>query len=106
MIGTMQQQVVIQSPAEANDHGDVTTTWATLTTVWASVHTAGSSEAWRQQQVYGELSHVVRMRARNNVSAKHRIKMGSRILEILGPPKPVRIDGVALIELACREKEV
>lgn len=106
MIGTLTEQVIIEAPAEANDHGDVTTTWSTLATVWASVHPAGSTEAWRQQQVYGELSHVVRMRARTNVSSKHRIKMGTRYLEILGPARQIVVDGTTLVEFACREREV
>ena len=101
----MTQQVVIEEPTEASDHGDVTTTWGTLATVWASVHETGSREAWRQQQIYGELSHMVRMRARNNVTSKHRIKLGSRVLEILGPPRVVRIDSIVMIEIACRELE-
>lgn len=105
MIGRLTNQVIIEQPAEANHRGVVKESWSTLATVWAEVLQRGSRETYRQSQIVGDMTHLVRIRARSDVKSSMRLKWGTRYLNLIGPPVDVTIDGVPCLEMTCVETE-
>lgn len=59
-------------------------TWADACTVWASVAEVGSKELYQAQKLYSETSAVFKIRYTQKVNSRMRIKLGTRIFEILG----------------------
>ncbi len=92
VIGGLRQRLVIKRLTVAvSASGDHVETWTRLTTVWGSV--LPTREASREgfsgptNQTVAQISHDVRLRASTTVSlatlsARDRIEMGSRILQI------------------------
>jgi len=105
MIGLLDKQVIIKQPTEAHVRGQVITTWSTLATVWAQVLPGTSREAYRAAQVEGSIQYLVRIRNRNDVTGKDRLLWNDRLMEILGPPLQVVVQGTRLLELKCAEVE-
>ena len=103
--GRLKERITIQKPEGANDHGIVKNTWATLATVWAEILAAGSSEVYRQSQVVADMSFVVRIRYRTDVTAKMRISWGSLLLEIIGIPFEEMVEGSRMLNLTCRRMD-
>lgn len=103
MIGRFNTQVTIQTYAEAQAYGEFSAAWSTLATVWAQVLPAGSREVYRQSQVTGELSYVVRIRYRDDITAKHRIVWNSKTLQLTGTPFEEWIEGTRLLNCPCVE---
>jgi SPP1 family predicted phage head-tail adaptor len=80
----MRDQVVIQSRTIAQDgYGAPVPTWSDVgDPVWANVEPLTGREAWQAQQVRPDLTHRVTMRFYSGLTTKHRLKIGSRILNI------------------------
>jgi SPP1 family predicted phage head-tail adaptor len=71
--GDLDKRVTIQSRTEADDGGGgVTIAWANVASVWASVAPGTGREFTLAQQLQPELSHVVIVRYRAGLTAKHR----------------------------------
>lgn len=81
--GKLRHRIELQSWTEKrNDYGEITKIWATYVRVWASIEPLRGTEALIAQQVSAELSHKVRIRYNSSVTAKDRIKFGTRIFSI------------------------
>jgi SPP1 family predicted phage head-tail adaptor len=101
--GLLKERVAILQAAEGNSYGEYTASWSTTDTVWAQVLPAGSREVYRQSQVTGELSYVVRIRYRSDMTAKDRLTWGTKTLQITGTPFEEWIEGTRLLNCPCVE---
>lgn len=84
--GTLNQRVTIEQPTESVDsYGEATQSWATIPggAVWASIDTGGGREFYRAQQTQADLTHLVTIRYRDDVTNKMRLKFGTRYLNIV-----------------------
>ena len=80
----MRHRISIQSVGSTyDDYGDLSNSWSTDATVWASV----SPVSGKQEKIAGELTgvetHSIRIRHRSGVTAHNRILFGSRTFEIV-----------------------
>ena len=81
--GNLRHRVAIQSVTDtASAFGDVSQSWSTVATVWASVTPLTAREALEADQVKTKISHKVTMRYRSDVSTKNRLSYDSRTLNI------------------------
>ena len=104
--GRLKTSVIIQQRKGSRDAtgGRTAEAWTTLATVWAEVLPYAGREGWNARQVDSELTHRVVMRYRSDVTSRHRLKIGSTILNIKGPPRDVA-NAHVLLELDCVETE-
>ena len=103
--GRLKERITIQKATTANTYGERRHVWTTLATVWAEVLPSGSREVWRQSQIVADVSFVVRVRYRADVTAAMRIGWGSKTLEIIGQPFEEMVDGSRMLTLSCREAD-
>jgi SPP1 family predicted phage head-tail adaptor len=83
-IGDMRHRIIFQEKVEVDDgHHGHTVTWKDVVTVWASVEPISGREYFYAHQISTEVTHRVKIRYRNDVNTKMRIKFGLRILEII-----------------------
>lgn len=95
--------VTLQSKSVARDAmGGETITWTTQATVWAAIEPLSGRELFTAQQVRPELTTRIRMRYRSDVNSEWRVKYGSRIFAIVGPPVDPSLANVEL-RLNCTE---
>lgn len=82
--GNLRHRVTIQRSTDALDATtqEITQTWTTLATVWAEVLDMSGSERFRAAQVQPGATVTVRIRYRDDVTSKMRIRHGSRYLNI------------------------
>ena len=81
--GRLRHRVELQSPSEtANAFGEVTDSWATDATVWASIEPLSGSEGQIAKQTNPLVTHRVIMRYRSGVTPRNRVKFGTRIFEV------------------------
>lgn len=102
--GKLRKRVTIQTPVAAtNGYMEQIVTWSTLTIVWADVRATSGAERTigTAQQVQAAITDQVEIRYRSDVTAKQRIKLGDRILDIesVGDPDGRR----RKLVLSCRE---
>lgn len=82
-VGDMRHRVTLQSRTlSRDDRGGATPTYADLATVWAAVEPVAGKEAWQAQQAQSNVTHVVTIRAYAGLTPRHRVKFGSRLLNI------------------------
>lgn len=89
--GRLRERVAIQSATVTqNSSGEEIPVWATDATVWASVLPGAVSERFSASagQRASEITHTVRIRYRDDITPKKRLRWGTRILEILGQMDP------------------
>lgn len=89
--GRLRERVAIQAESVTqNTSGEEIPTWATETTVWASVLSGSISERFTAAagQRAAEITHTVRMRYRTDITPKKRLLWETRILEVLGQMDP------------------
>ncbi len=88
--GKYRHRVTIQEPTEgdASDTGERLDTFSDLAPSWAEVSEIGTREVFRAQQVNPEITTVVTIRWRTDITitSDMRIKYGTRYLTIDGPP--------------------
>ncbi|HUU90888.1 MAG TPA: phage head closure protein [Phycisphaerae bacterium] len=104
--GRLKTSVVIQHKSAGRDTKGARTaeSWRTLATVWAEVLPVAGREGWNVKQIDAELTHGVVMRYRSDVTSRHRLKVGTAILNIKGPPRDVG-NAHVILELDCIEEE-
>lgn len=103
-IGEMQHRITIEKKTRgaADGLGGFTAeTWSTLATIWAKIEPKSARELVDADQVVHRVSHVIFIRARDDVTGAMRVKFGSRIMAILS----VRtiLEGGRWTELLCEE---
>lgn len=102
--GALNRRVVIQKYEPALDeHGyAVPDGWKDFLTVWAHVEPVSARQFWAAQAAHAELTHQVTIRFHCRVTADMRLKLGNRILDIVGPPLDYD-DAHKYLVLRCRE---
>lgn len=82
-IGKLRHIVYLQSPTNTqNSYGEQTQTWATYSTVWASIEPLEGRELLHAQQISEEINSLVKIRYNSTVASEHRALFGTRTLEI------------------------
>ncbi len=99
--GSLDQRVTIQRRVVGVDaHGQESTTWQDVATVWASVRPVPGRDLLAAGQPQATFDATVRIRYRDDVRATDRLAWGTRTLELVG--EPVDIDGQRhTLELRC-----
>ncbi|MGE0764893.1 MAG: phage head closure protein [Hyphomicrobiaceae bacterium] len=83
-IGALRHRIVLESPVRATDGGGgAVVTWLVVAELWASIEPTAGSEAVVADQVSGRISHVITVRHRPDVVPAMRLRLGTRIFEIL-----------------------
>lgn len=104
--GQLDRQVVIEAAIASKDgtYGAQVLTWATLATVWAQVLESSAEPGSNPGQTAAVAAYVrptkVRMRWRGDVTTRHRLRHGSRLLQITGVAELGRRE---FLELSCQE---
>lgn len=81
--GTLDQRVTIQTRTDVVDAmGGVSSSWAALATVWASVHPITGREFFSANQMMSGATVRIRMRRRSDVTPRMRVVHGSRTYDI------------------------
>lgn len=84
--GTLRNRITFQEEAEtADDGGGYALAWTNITTapsVWASIEALSGREALRAMQLEHPVSHQIICRHRTDITAKMRIKYGTRMFNI------------------------
>jgi len=102
--GQLDKQIIIQSRTlTTGSDGARSLAWANDATVWVQFMSAASREFTAAQQVNSDVTHVLKMRYRSGVTASHRLKFGTRILNIVGPPINVEERGEEMMITATEE---
>ena len=83
----LRHRVVLQAKSVTRDAmGGEVITWVDQATVWAAIEPLNARELVAAQQVQPELSTRISIRHRSDVTAEWRVKYGTRIFAIVGPP--------------------
>ncbi len=89
MPGKYRHRIAIQEDTGATEdaHGGLIESWGDKCDAWAEIDTGASRKYYAAKQVHSELTHLVTIRYRADLSAsgKYRIVWGSRTLNLLGP---------------------
>lgn len=95
--------VTLQKKSVTRDAmGGEVVTWADQAEVWAAIEPLAARELFAAQQIHPELTVRIRIRHRADVAAEWRVKYGTRIFPIIGPPIDRRLENVELT-LNCSE---
>ena len=83
--GELTQRISLQrdDSTTVDDYGQVTRSWSTYHTTWASVRPLSGREQEQGMARQATISHRVRIRFKGGVQHGDRISMGNRILEIV-----------------------
>ena len=104
--GLLRHKITLQAPAgNQNSVGERVTTWADTLVVRAAIEPLRIREQHIAAQNRASTTHKIMIRYSSDtaaVDASWRVKYGSRIFTIDGPPKNIREAG-RTIELACTE---
>jgi len=103
-IGDMRHRITFQKPVETpNGHKGHTVSWQDLVTVWASVEPLSGREYFYSHQIKAEITHRVKIRYREDITVKMRIKHRGRNLAIesILDKKERREE----LEILCREEK-
>ena len=102
--GKLDKRIIIQSrTVTTGADGSHTEAWADDATVSVQFMKATSREFVSAQQVNADVTHVLKMRYRSGVTSLHRLKFGTRILNISGPPINADERGVEMLITAIEE---
>jgi len=104
--GTLRKRVTIQQPSEgsADPLNEKVMSWSDVATVWATVLPQSGREFYRAQQVHADLTDVVSIRYRPGITARMRLVLGPRILNLAAPPVNVEDRNRELL-LYCVEEQ-
>jgi len=82
--GQLRERVTVQQPTRTTtDLGESQLSWSTYATRWASVEGVSSREALQFGQQQVEITHKVRMRYLDGLTAQMRLQWRSRTLEVV-----------------------
>ena len=83
--GELTQRISFQRDGSAtvDDYGQVTRSWSTYYTTWASVRPLSGREQEQGAARSATISHRIKLRFKSDVRHGDRISMGGRILEIV-----------------------
>ena len=82
-IGRMRRRVTLEAPVEtADDIGGTARTFTAVAALWADITPAGGETRFVADQAQERITHKVRLRWRDGVSAAMRFRIGARVLVI------------------------
>lgn len=100
--GLLRHQVVIETRVRNVDAGGGTSDgWAAVATVWALIEPTTGSERDHGQLLEVATSHQVTIRYLGSVSARERLRFGSRIFRIVSVRSPAERHHVQILN--CEE---
>jgi SPP1 family predicted phage head-tail adaptor len=99
----LDQRVVLQRAVESQDPGtgEVSVSWQTVATLWASVDGLKANERYSLNEVTSNRAYTVWVRWRADIRQKDRLVWGSCVLEIVDVPNQQRRG--RLLSLFCTE---
>jgi len=98
--------VDIETPTTTNTSGETSETWTVVARgVPAEVKARESLTKTEAAGLKALTSHRVRMRPRSDVDSLCRLKLGDRVLNILGPPRRVPEARPRALVMECMEVE-
>ena len=102
--GSLRHKVTIQRVSQTLDSSRQTVDlWTKVDDVWAAVEPLTGRELVNAQQIQPDVTHLVKIRYRDDVTAKMRVLHGSRVLNIEGPPINIE-ERDRELHLMCRER--
>ena len=100
----LDKRIIIQSKTvTTGSDGSLSDSWTDDATVCVQFMKAASREFLAAQQVNSDVTHVLKFRFREGVTASHRLKFGTRIMNIAGPPINTEERGDEMIITAIEE---
>ena len=82
-IGSMREQITIQSLGTTRDTGGgISSNYSDSQTIQASIKPLNGKEVYKQGKLQDHVSHEIMIRFNSSVTAKNRIKLGSRFFNI------------------------
>lgn len=82
--GDLNRRLVLEAPVETDDGaGGVTVTYQTVTTLWAQVTPVSARGEIVGDRAGTTVTHRIALRARNDVTTRHRFQDGSAVYRIL-----------------------
>lgn len=82
-LGHLRRRVTLEGPVEVADEiGGVTRSFVTLALLWADIRPAGGGERFVATQQQEMITHRVRLRWREGVTAAMQLRLGPRLLLI------------------------
>ena len=100
--GQLRHRVTVQSVGSTvDDYGDLSNSWSTDASVWASIEPASGSEQDIAGELSGVVTHKIKIRYRSGVTSNSRLVFDSRTFEI----ESVRNwqERNVYLELLCKE---
>ncbi len=83
-IGDLNRRLVLQAPVETDDGaGGVTRSFETVTTLWAQVVPRAAGPDLAADSLGAALRYVIVIRARSDVTTRHRLQDGTRLYRIV-----------------------
>lgn len=101
--GELDPRLVLEVPVETADGaGGVTRSYAEVTTLWAAVRPSGAAGEIVAAAPGATVTHRILIRARSDVTTRHRLRDGTRIYRIVALRDQ---DGTGhFIEIAAEER--
>lgn len=105
-VGKLNKRVELQVNSEETSTytttlGGLSTTWATETTVWASIEPLNARESLIAQQSQSDIDTRIRIRYYSSLTTRYRIKYGTRYFQIISAINPSEKNEEW--ELLCKE---
>ncbi len=91
MRGRKRHYVKIEKPTTTNSEGEPSVAWSTLRHVWVKLVPLTSREYFQAAQIQSDVTHQVTANwdEFKDVTSDMRLKYGTRVFEILEPPRNV-----------------
>lgn len=101
-VGRLRSRVVIQELVHGVDSlGAPTESYRDVAEVWAAIRAQGGSEDMEPEHPTAQLSYQVTIRWRDDVTPRHRLLYGTRVLNIQSVVDPNETRKMLLLQ--CRE---
>ena len=82
--GELNHRLVLEAPVETPDGaGGVTRSFAEVATLWAAVQPSGAAGEIVAAATGATVTHRILIRARSDVTTRHRLREGTRIFRIV-----------------------
>ena len=82
-IGSMREQITIQSLGTSRDSGGgISSNYSDSQTISASIKPLNGKEVYKQGKLQDHVTHEIMIRHNSSVTAKNRIKIGTRFFNI------------------------
>lgn len=81
--GRLRHRITVQSVGSTyDDYGDLSDSWSTLASVWASISPISGREETIASELSGVVTHSILVRYRSGITAQNRIQFDSRVFQI------------------------